>query len=84
MSDGPQLVHHDAVTANDPSTAVRGERERTLLIRCGVFIAFVGLALYQMDDNRLSDFLSSAMVFTGALMAFPMAVVQALEKSRTL
>lgn len=76
-------MHHDAVTTTDPSTVVRGPRERTVLIRCGVVVAFVGLALYQLDDNRLMDFLSSAMVFTGALMAFPMAVAQALEESRT-
>lgn len=84
MSGALILMHHDAVSINDPSTVVRVERERTLLIRCGVVVAFVGLALYQLDDNRVMDFLSSAMVFTGALMAFPMAVVQSLEKYRTL
>lgn len=79
-------MHHDAVSTDDPTTtAVRGERDRSLWVRFGAFIAFIafiGLAQYQMGDNRVVDFLSSAMVFTGALMAFPVAVVQALEKSR--
>jgi hypothetical protein len=46
-------------------------------------VTFVGLALYHFDDHRLTDFLSSTMVFTGVLMALPQLVVQALNNSQT-
>ncbi len=76
-------MHHDAVTSDSPSSAVRDERERNLVMRCGVFVAFVGLALHQLENDRVMVFLSSAMVITGVLMALPQLVAQAVEKSRT-
>lgn len=76
------MVHHVKMTTKARIADDRVERQRRLLVRCGVFVAFVGLALYQLDDDRLTDLLGSALVFTGALMTFPQLVVQALKDSR--
>lgn len=70
------------MTASDTGAVDRAERERRIVVLSGVFMAYVGLALYAMSDERITHFVSSAMVFTGALIAIPQLVAQALKTSR--
>ena len=69
------------MTTHRPTT-VRIERERSVVILSGIVMAFVGLAMHAMSDDRLTDFLSSAMVLTGVLMALPQLVARALTAAR--
>ncbi|MGH3333715.1 MAG: hypothetical protein ACRDPJ_20665 [Nocardioidaceae bacterium] len=61
------------------ATNERPDLQQTVLVVSGLIVAFVGLALYAMAERRIDRFLSSAMVFTGALMVIPQLVARAVQ-----
>ena len=62
------------MTTNGKGDVDGAKREGRVIVISGVFMSYVGLALYALSDERLTHFLSSAMVLTGILMAIPQLV----------
>ena len=67
------------MSTNGRATDERAGLQQRVLVVSGLVVAFAGLALYAMADGRVDRFLSSAMVFTGALMVLPQLVAQAVR-----
>lgn len=56
-------------------------RIRRIVAGCGVVVALSGLAQYEMADDSLVRFLSSAMVVVGVLIAIPQLVALAISST---